>query len=319
MFQLNLYLRAYDACLQTTPGKTELVVEGSTVFTTEDDMIHSIFQAADQHFVEKFPFLTRTNVMLLANKRQILTDLEKQGGNVTNMFQMLHRQMESTVKKMGEPAAPTIDISAFIEEGEKKAFLKNYSALVFPNPVAARKYYYTKCGTSIPEDAELEGSKISLRPAGSAEAAKLIQAIYKVLKKEGSVTNIDPKIKAPAGEKVTGIVNKKDDTLEAAVEILEAKWNDDSNTPEYKEMLSRGLTGDMLGTSLSKSIWNNLPGSGTLKEYIGATVDALKNKEKFISTENKEARTGPYGAATFLLARKAQLEKDGGKLKKREQ
>jgi len=314
MFHLNFFLKSFHALIITNPGLTELVVDGRVTCSIEEDDIHSIFQAVDRHFVQKYPFLTVTNTMLLGNKRQILQDLEKQGGNVINKFQMLHNKMETKIAKSDDTSSQCMDIDTFLKEGENKALLKDIYALVFSSEMKAKRYFYAS--GVIPDDAELAGCKIIMKPA-SGRAEKLIQAINNVLKREGDIQNIDPKI-AISDESTTGGITTEEDTLEAAVKMMGAKWNEDSNTSEYKAMLAKGLTGDMLGKSLSTSIWNELPGSGTLIEYIEATVELLKIKEKFIGSENRRTKVGPYGAVTFLLARKSQFYRDGDRLRKRD-
>lgn len=320
MFQLDFYLKAHNAALYTTPGKTQLVKAGYTVCTVEENEYHSIFQAVDQHFCEKYKFLSRTNILQLANKRQITNDLEKQGGNVQAQFEAVHIGMEETLAKIaGTNRAPKLDIAAYIDSGEQMASLADYSAIVFTSATAARKYYYTYNGKNFPEDAELDDKEISLQPSSVGAAATLIKEIETIFDDAISFSNVKPKLRAFEGTAAAISVPPKSAVvkMKAAVEEVHFRWNQDPAGEEYRAAIQQGMSKGLVGASLNDAIWKTLPNQKTVGEYLKATVEALKNKGKDISCENKEFRFGPYGAATYILDNKDRLERNGCYLKKK--
>merc|ERR1712223_1148741 len=242
MFSLDFYLRAYSSAINIRPGYTELVRNGEIVHTTSDDAYHTIYQVLDRFFCEKYKFLTRTNISTLADERQILSDLERQGGNAATQFFELHKHVEEHTAYSGKRKAPPIDIATYISRGEHVEQLRSHSAIISPSNIAARKYYFTHCGISVPEDAELEGNKIVLQTNSRWAADQLIDAISDILRQPGSSANVNPELSAHEKEAAKGNLKKKPSyTVAAAVEEVLSKWDKNPREREYKKMVNKGL------------------------------------------------------------------------------
>jgi len=320
MFQLSYYLQAHNAAIITPPGKTQLLKAGQTIYSVEDDIYHSIFQAADQHFCEQHEFLVRTNILQLVNPRQIQEDLGKQGGSVSAQFQAIHDDMKAKTKCLLETVdAPKLEIATYIDQDEQIAMLEGYSALVFPCASAARKYYFSYSGKTIPENAELSGDEIILMSKKST-ANVLIEKIEMILEDASSFSDQEPKLSRAFGGSSSSIaLYTKSGKIKskAALNEFHYWWPQSKADEQYIQAIALGINRKLLGKSLNEAIFEMLPHQKTVGEMIKATVEALKKKENSIKCDNKEFRLGPYGAVTFLLDNKDKFVRDGNYLKKK--
>jgi len=320
MFQISYYLQAHNAAIITPPGKTQLLKAGQTIYTVEDDVYHSIFQAADQHFCERYQFLVRTNLLQLANPRQIEKDLGQQGGNVSSQFQAIHDSMKAKTEDLLETAdTPKLEIATYIDQDEQIAMLEGYSALVFPCATAARKYYFSYSGKTIPENAELSGDEIILMSRKST-ANVLIEKIEMILEDASSFSDGEPKLSRAfegSSSPIAQYTKAGKYKMRAAMNEFHYRWPQSKADEEYIQAIALGMNRKLLGKGLNEAILEMLPQQKTVGEMVKATVEALKKKENSIKCENKDFRLGPYGAVTFLLDNKDKFVRDGNYLKKK--
>jgi len=306
MFHLNLFLSSYKATLNIKPGSLSLEIGGVQVCEYDDDSHHTLFQAVDKHFCEKFQFLTRTPMQ--HNIKQIVADLGQWGGSAVNRFRSLKKELEDEIEKVIDAEAPRIDIGTYIALGEDMAILERYSALEFPTEQTARKYFYTQSGISLSDKADLKG-RLIISPA-TPDAGNgyniIVQRINDLLEMPGDIRNIDPDLRDEREAEDTDLLSPDPD-ITSAVEMILSNWGD-------RGFRERKLLSDKFGQQLDDTIWKSLPQEADIKELVQVVADQLERRKEEIARDYKDVEPGPRGAVEYLSNRRDRLlQKINGK------
>jgi len=319
MFSLNFFLTAHNASLLTPPGYIELVIDSQSVYATDDDDYHTIFQAVDRHFCLRFKFLTKTPMP--ARHRHIFGDLVDKEGTVANLFNNIYKKIENHVlNNHSNPTALSLDFDTYKHQGGhiSKTKVEPYSGLVFQDDDSARIYYRSHRGVSFLREATLEGTRILLQPATAETIQNIIDHIDELLYTNRHAFRIyDNLLAVEQKTDMSGYANYSlSQKIMSAVEVVLPVWGDHPDTQEYKNLLDSGLTNERLGTILSQLIWASLPQKDIMEKHVKAVLDTLENQENNICEEH--LRLGPRGAVLYLLDNRDRFVKTGRMLAKKE-
>lgn len=348
MTTLAFVLKAFKATVQFLAGAVVLTYKGKK-HTFEDDKYFSRWQVTEEHFCNAFEQLrmspwcdyisaeTLEEAAAQPDEPYIFDALEAINALVAQAVEDTRNKHNRVLQKM--------DIGEFMEKGEKPELLAGFDCLTFPTANVAKRYFFSFID-NLPVNADWKDGEATITftesPSGAIQAmidliSEIIEDHSWTIAKE-TLEPTKPKPRPFASSRSTDEIVKLPDqqpstctiktgatpshpeeayTMEQACTDLLEKWEEDINTRDYKLFLRSGLVaGDHMGPALAKTIWKEVPEEAEVEEFLSAIAASIQSKrEKFKTTS--EARLGLRGAATMVLARKAQLDLSGGILTKK--
>lgn len=269
MYQLGFYLEAHNAAVILTPGKIELKHAGRKVCIVNDDEYHSVFQAVDQYFCERYDFLTRTSIEQLVSKRQIIFDLDAQDGRVP--FQFRDAALKATAYASSISAEPP--------------------ATRLPTTVTNERLAQK---TVNPESPIL---KTDIEGLEDMAAKKMVEEMQLIFTNASSFSDGPAELRA-----FDKFGSKLQCTIGEAAKMVHSRWYQVPTRREVSKINKYGFTEDLLNDEIVCAVLENLPDEPlTASQCVRAVVDVLKTNENKINCDNKSFRLGPYGAATLIL------------------
>lgn len=269
MYQLGFYLEAHNAAIKLTPGKIELKHAGRKVCIVDDDEYHSVFQAVDQYFCERYEFLTRTSIEQLVSRRQIIFDLDAQDGKVPLQFR------DAALKATA------------------------YASSISAEPLAVRLPTIVKDERLAKKSVKLEFPILKTDVEGLEDRAarKMVGEIQLIFNNASSFSGDATELRA-----FDRVGNKPQCTMGEAAKLVHSRWYHLPSRREVDKINKYGFTEEMMNDEIVSAVIENLPDEPfTSTQFVRAAVDVLKTHENKIDCDNKSYRLGPYGAATLIL------------------